>query len=177
LNDLLVPLFVACAVALVSGLLVVTARRPVRAVVALLAHSLSIAALYLLLAADLVALAQVLIYSGAIVVLFLFVIALLPTGGVETGSGASQALGAVLAGGALIAALAAWFVAGPPLPAAPAVAAGGVDEIGRALFRRLIVAFELTGPLLVVAIVGAVAIWRRQEREPAHGEARRGGVR
>ena len=42
---------------------------------------------------------------------------------------------------------------------------GGVAEIGRVLFGRLIVPFELTGPLLLVAIVGAVGIWRRQERE------------
>ena len=159
------PLAIGCAIALVSGLLVVMARRPVHAVVALLAHSLSIAALYMILAADLVALGQVLIYSGAIVVLFLFVVALLPSGGVEEPARSGQILAGILAGGAMIAAIGAWIAVGPPLPAAPAMPVGGVAEIGRALFRRLIVPFELTGPLLLVAIVGAVAIWRRQERE------------
>ena len=163
MNDLLLPVAIACAVALISGLLVVMARRPVHAVVALLAHSLSIAALYMVLAADLVALGQVLIYSGAIVVLFLFVVALLPAGGVEEPARGGQILGGLVAGGALIAALGAWIAIGPPLPVAPATPVGGVDEIGRALFYRMIVPFELTGPLLLVAIVGAVAIWRRQE--------------
>jgi len=161
-----VPLAVACAVALVSGLLVVMARRPVHAVVALLGHSLSIAALFLILAADLVALGQVLIYSGAIVVLFLFVVALLPAGGMEMPTGSGQILGAVVAGGALIAGLGAWLAIGPPLPQAPTVATGGVDQIGRSLFGQLIVPFELTGPLLLVTIIGAVAIWRRQESAP-----------
>lgn len=159
------PLAIGCAVALLSGLLVVLARRPVRAVVALLAHSLSIAALYLMLAADLVALGQVLIYSGAIVVLFLFVVALLPSGGVEEPARSGQILAGILAGAALIAGLGAWIAIGPPLPASPAAPVGGVAEIGRVLFGRLIVPFELTGPLLLVAIVGAVAIWRRREPE------------
>ena len=166
MNDLFVPLAIGCAIALVSGLLVVMARRPVHAVVALLAHSLSIAALYMILAADLVAFGQVLIYSGAIVVLFLFVVALLPAGGVEEPAGGGQILAGLLAGAALIAGLGAWIAVGPPLPPAPATPVGGVAEIGRALFYRMIVPFELTGPLLLVAIVGAVAIWRRQE----HGE-------
>ena len=61
MNELFVPLAVACAVALVSALLVVMARRPVHAVVALLGHSLSIAALYLILGADMVAMGQVLV--------------------------------------------------------------------------------------------------------------------
>ena len=164
MNDLFLPLAIGCAIALVSGLLVVMARRPVHAVVALLAHSLSIAALYLILAADLVALGQVLIYSGAIVVLFLFVVALLPAGGVEEATGGRQVMAGLLAGAALVAGLGAWIAVGPPLPASPATPVGGVAEIGRVLFGRLIVPFELTGPLLLVAIVGAVAIWRRQER-------------
>jgi NADH-quinone oxidoreductase subunit J len=164
LNDLFLPLAVGCVVALVSALLVVVARRPVHAVVALLAHSLAIAALYLILGADLVAVGQVLIYSGAIVVLFLFVIALLPQGGSEADLGMSRVLGGLVAGGALLAGVAAWLSLAGPLPAPAASAGGNVVEIGRSLFGRLIVPFELTAPLLLVAVVGAVAIWRRQER-------------
>src|SRR5438309_156043 len=77
------PVVAACVFALASALLVVVSRGAIRAVVALLAHSLSIAALYALLAAGLVAVGQLLIYSGAIVVLFLFVVTLLPPGGQE----------------------------------------------------------------------------------------------
>jgi NADH-quinone oxidoreductase subunit J len=173
LNDLFVPLAIAAAVALAAGLGVVVARRPVHAVVALLAHSLAIAALYLILAADLVALGQVLIYSGAIVVLFLFVVALLPSGGAEDPFGARRVISAAVAAGALLVALAAGLAVGGPavaaVPAAQPTAVGGVEAIGRSLFGPLIVPFELTAPLLLVAIIGAVAIWRRQE--PVRTEA------
>jgi NADH-quinone oxidoreductase subunit J len=166
LNELFLPLALGCAVALVSALLVVLARRPVHAVVALLAHSLSIAALYLILGADMVAIGQVLVYSGAIVVLFLFVVALLPQGGAEGDPGLSRALGSVVAAGALLAAIAAWLSVGGGLPPPAPNAGGNVVEVGRSLFGRLLIPFELTAPLLLVAIVGAVGIWRRQERMP-----------
>ena len=164
MNDLFVPLVIGCAVALISALLVVMARRPVHAVVALLAHSLSIAALYLILGADMVAMGQILIYSGAIVVLFLFVVALLPQGGSEDDPGIGRVVGGLVAGGALLAGIAAWLAIGNALPPAAPSAGGNVVEIGRSLFGRLIVPTELTAPLLLVSIVGAVAIWRRQER-------------
>jgi NADH-quinone oxidoreductase subunit J len=161
MSELLVPIAIACVVALVSGLGVVLATRLVHAVVALLAHSLTLAALYLILAADLVALGQVLIYSGAIVVLFLFVVALLPTGGFEGPIGGGRILSAIVAAGALLVALAAGLAAG--VPAAAATPVGGIEALGRSLFGPLLVPFELTAPLLLVAIIGAVAIWRRQE--------------
>ncbi len=170
MSDLFIPLAIGSVVALLSAVGVVAAQRPVHAVVALLAHSLAIAALFLILAADLVALGQVLIYSGAIVVLFLFVVALLPQGGAEGPIGGGRILAAVVAGGALFAALAAGFAVGVPLARGGAV--GGVEAIGRALFRTLLVPFELTAPLLLVAIVGAVALWRRQE--PGPGSTGRG---
>jgi NADH-quinone oxidoreductase subunit J len=164
LNDLFIPLAIGCAVALVSALLVILARRPVHAVVALLAHSLSLAALYLILGADMVAMGQILIYSGAIVVLFLFVVALLPQGGSEGDPGVGRVLSGLVAGIALLVGIAAWLAVGGSLPPAAPNAGGNVAEIGRALFGRLIVPFELTAPLLLVSIIGAVAIWRRQER-------------
>lgn len=166
MNDLFLPLAVGCAVALVSALMVVLARRPVHAVLGLLGHSLSIAALYMILGADMVAVGQVLVYAGAIVVLFLFVVALLPQGGAEGDPTAGRVLGGVVAAGALLAGIAAWLSLVPALPPAAASAGGNVTEIGRSLFGRLIVPFELTAPLLLVAIIGAVAIWRRQERMP-----------
>jgi NADH-quinone oxidoreductase subunit J len=75
-----------------------------------------------------------------------------------------RVLGGLIAGSALLAGLAAWLSLAGPLPAPAASSGGNVVEIGRALFGRLIAPFELTAPLLLVAIVGAVAIWRRQER-------------
>src|SRR5688572_31302414 len=107
------------------------ARRPVHAVVALLGHSLSIAALYMMLGADMVAMGQILIYSGAIVVLFLFVVALLPQGGSEGDPGMGRVLAGVVAGGALLAGIAAWLALGPSLPPAAPTAGGNVVEVGR----------------------------------------------
>jgi len=71
MQSLFVPLLVGCAVALLSALGVVLARRPIYAAMALLVHSLSLAALFGILSASMVAVGQVIIYSGAIVVLFL----------------------------------------------------------------------------------------------------------
>jgi NADH-quinone oxidoreductase subunit J len=164
------PLLVGCLLALLSAVGVVLARRPVYAAMALLVHSLSLAGLFALLAAPMVAVGQVIIYSGAIVVLFLFVVTLLPSGGRELAPTSGRAAAAVAAGGALLVALAAAFATVPALTApAPAVVASGaldVAAVGRALFGSLVVAFELTAPLLLVAIVGAVVIWRRHEPRP-----------
>lgn len=176
MTDQFVPIAVASAIALVGALGVVLARRPVHAVVALLGHSLAIAALFVILAADLVALGQVLIYSGAIVVLFLFVVALLPEGGAEEPLHSGRVISAVIAAGALLAALATGLaVAAPPAPSGGVVTPTtfGVEAIGRSLFGPLIVPFELTAPLLLVAIIGAVAVWRRQEPMPGPDSPRR----
>jgi NADH-quinone oxidoreductase subunit J len=107
---------------------------------------------------------QILIYSGAIVVLFLFVVALLPQGGSEGDPGVGRVLAGLVGGIALLVGISAWLAVGGSLPTAAPSAGGNVAEIGRALFGRLIVPFELTAPLLLVSIIGAVAIWRRQER-------------
>lgn len=162
MDDLLVPLGAGCALALASALAVVLARRPVYAAMALLAHSLSLAGLFAVLGASLVAVGQVLIYSGAIVVLFLFVVTLLPTGGKELGPSGSRLASALVGGGAMLAALLAAAAGGIPLARGPEPA--GVEAVGRSLFLSpLVVAFELTAPLLLAAIVGAVVIWRRHE--------------
>lgn len=160
MTDLL-PVVVLCAAALGTALAVVLLRRPVHAAITLLAHSLALAGLYVTLAADFVAVAQVLIYAGAIVVLFLFVVALLPTGGREEAPGWGRAVAALGVGGVMLAALVA--VMPSALLAAPAQAASSVHEVGRALFGPLLIPFELTAPLLLAAIVGAVTLWRRQE--------------
>jgi NADH-quinone oxidoreductase subunit J len=153
-----------CLIALVTAVGVVLARRPVHGAVALLGHSLALAGLYLLLGAELVAMGQLLIYSGAIVVLFLFVVALLPVGGSERGGDFGRTAAAAIGSGAILLALA--FAVGAVAPRAAAVSVGGVADIGRSLFdpNRLLVPFELTAPLLLVAIIGAVTIWQRQER-------------
>lgn len=167
MDTLLAPVVAACLLAFISGLLVVLVRGAIRAVVALLAHSLSIAALYALLAAGLVAVGQLLIYSGAIVVLFLFVVALLPPGGRELSSRPLRVTAGVMVGLVLFAALFTGLqpaVSGGLQLVAPAASIGSVVGVGHELFdyNRLLIPFELTAPLLLVAIIGSVALWRRQ---------------
>ena len=165
MNDLFVPLLVGCLVALASALGVVLSHRPVYAAVFLLVHSLSLAGLFGLLSAAMVAVGQIIIYSGAIVVLFLFVVTLLPSDGREFGPTGRRVAAACIAAGGLIVALAAGVLA-TPLPTPVTDPDLGVPAVGRALFGPLVVAFELTAPLLLVAIIGAVVIWRRHEPRP-----------
>ena len=164
--DLFVPLALGCLVAIASALGVVLARRPVYAAIFLLVHSLSLAALFGILSAAIVAVGQVVIYSGAIVVLFLFVVTLLPTGGRELAPGGGRLVAGVVAAAGILVALAAVLSAGA-IPVAPTVPGDlTVPAVGQTLFSTVIVAFELTAPLLLVAIVGAVVIWRRHEPRP-----------
>jgi NADH-quinone oxidoreductase subunit J len=109
-----------------------------------------------------VAVGQLIIYSGAIVVLFLFVVTLLPTGGRELSPNGSRIAMAGVASGSLLVAFAAVLGVGAP-PAKPPVDLGPY-AVGLALFGpNVLIAFELTAPLLLVAMIGAVVIWRRHE--------------
>jgi NADH-quinone oxidoreductase subunit J len=166
MDALFVPLALGCAVALASALGVVLARRPVYAAIFLLVHSLSLAALFGLLSAAIVAVGQIVIYSGAIVVLFLFVVTLLPSGGRELSANGARIAGACLAAGAIVVALAVSVAAGVLPQPAPIPGDLSVAAVGHVLFSTVLVAFELTAPLLLVAIVGAVVIWRRHEPQP-----------
>ncbi len=165
MNDLFVPLLIGCLVAPASALGVVLSRRPVYAAIFLLVHSLSIAALFALLSAAMVAVGQIIIYSGAIVVLFLFVVTLLPSDGREGAPTGSRVAAACVAAGGLIVAIGAGIISGtlPPTVSNPDLA---VSAVGHALFGPLLVAFELTAPLLLVAIIGAVVVWQRHEPRP-----------
>lgn len=162
MNASSLPIIIGCLVALVTAVGVVLSRRPVHGAVALLGHSLAIAGLYLMLGADLVAMGQLIVYSGAIVVLFLFVVLLLPTQGDEGAAGGSRAATAAIGFGATLLALAAATSFIIPRAGGQSI---GVADVARALFGSLVVPFELTAPLLLVAIVGAVTIWRRQEHQ------------
>jgi NADH-quinone oxidoreductase subunit J len=157
-------LIAGCSVALLSALGVVLSRKPVYGAVSLLVHSLSLAALYLILSAEFVAVGQVVIYSGAIVVLFLFVVLLLPQGGRESAGQPQRALFAAAAAAALLIALTLASTRFS-VSAAETAPTAGVREVGRSLFSGMLVPFELTTLPMLVAIVAAVTLWRRQEKE------------
>ena len=167
MNDQLLAVCISCACALISGVGMLMARRLVRCAALLLVHSLSIAAAYFVLAADFLAIGQVVVYAGAIVVLFLFVVLLLPDGGQERRLPLDRAVTGVLAGLVVAAGI---FTAVAGVAALPPASTTGADDfavaaLARELFGRWLAPFELTAVLLLIALVGAVAIWQRSEPE------------
>ena len=178
--------FYVCAALAVSGALaVVAARNPIRSAMGLLLLILSIAGLFLALHAQFLAVVQLIVYAGAIVVLFLFVIMLLgPSASppLDHRGIVGRAFGGSLFALASIAALAA--VARAALAAhrtmampAPDANLGGIDAFGTVLFSDDLAPFELSSALLMVAVVGAVAVAKgrqgiaglsKSEKSPSH---------
>lgn len=167
MTERVLPLSICCAVALLSALGMVTARRLVRCAGLLLVHSLAIAATYFVLSAEFLAMGQIVVYTGAIVVLFLFVVLLLPDGGRETTPKVARSFVAVAAGAALFGALlvALWGVLHRPVGAERPDPDLSTAAIAHVLFDEHLVPFELTALLLLIAILGAVTLWQRQASE------------
>ena len=136
--------FIVAALTVASALGVVFNRNPVHAACALVAHLFLLAVFFVGLDAQLVGVLQVIVYAGAVVVLFLFVIMLLNL----------QAEVRSTAGPALVFAAAA--------EAALGTGYGETRELARVLFTRYALPFELTSLLLLVAIVGAVVLARKR---------------
>jgi NADH-quinone oxidoreductase subunit J len=154
--------FFVFAVPLVLGAAgVVVARSPMYAAMSLVGAFFFMAGIYVLLSAHLIAFMQILVYAGAVMVLFLFVIMLLSLGNEDKEherQKAMQLLG-TLGAIALVAlvASASREVAGTD-PAVVAADFGTVKAVGRALFTQYLLPFEATSLLLLVAIVGAVVV-------------------
>jgi NADH-quinone oxidoreductase subunit J len=166
MGDVLVwVVWVAAAMALLSsGLAVVLFTNPFYSALALIGNLASLAVLYLLLDAEFVAAAQVLVYAGAIVVMFLFVIAYL--GGRAdapwAGGPTLQAVAAVVAAGAIALeiAIAIGLTAGDSLSSTAEidVSFGSPAEIGTLFLSDHLLAFEVTSIVLLVAAVGGVVL-------------------
>ena len=161
----LVAFGVIALVAVASALGLVLKRNAIHGALLLVVNLGSIAAFYLMMDARFLAAAQVIVYAGAIMVLFVFAIMVLIPGKEETGPDPRRAwrmvaapIGIVLLV-ELLAALVARREAGPPTAAAPA---GGVDTIARLLFTDYLLPFELTSVLLLAAMVGVLLLARRQ---------------
>jgi NADH-quinone oxidoreductase subunit J len=160
--------FYVCAASAVAGALAtVAARNPIRGAMGLLVMILSVAGLFLALHAQFLAAVQLIVYAGAIVVLFLFVIMLLGPSATpphdrrgRISRTLSGALFAFVALGAIL--LAAKGVTAPALPKAPE-AFGSIDQFGRELFGYALVPFELSSALLMVAVLGAVGVARGKD--------------
>jgi NADH-quinone oxidoreductase subunit J len=165
------------ALFLIFGLLAVAAalnlllqRHPINSALSLVVVMMSLAILYWSLGAEFLAAAQVIVYSGAIMVLFVFVIMLLNAGEEEHTTGSKAAYIAGFPGAAAIFCLLS-FVFLKERAALGAVNIGGtlsnatsnITEISTILFRDLLLPFEVTSVLILVAILGAVVLARKEE--------------
>jgi len=159
-------------IAMLGGLLCITRRNPVASALWLVVTLFALAAMFVLLDAQFIAALQVLVYAGAIMVLFLFVIMLLNLGrpGPSDMKGpAGLAIAAVL-GGLLLFQLRVLGQAPPPdaiqLPAGTVaemqVRQGMVGAVANPLFEAYLIPFEIASLLLLAAIVGAVVLAKRK---------------
>ena len=168
-----IAFYIFAAIAVVASILVVGQRNPMHSVVLLIVSFGGLAGLYILLDAPFTAVTQIIIYAGAIMVLFLFVVMLLnvpreevvPGGLVGRLSPTTLRVGAVMS--VVFAVELIWVFArriGPTWFGQEAEAAdvSSVARIGQALFTEHAFAFEATSILILVAMVGAVVIARRE---------------
>jgi len=155
---------------LASAVAVVSFSNPFFSALALIGNLASLAVLYLLLSAEFVAAAQVLVYAGAVVVMFLFVIAYVGPLDVEAWKGGPriQTLGAAIAAGALLVEVivAVSLAAGGSLGHDGAVgpAFGSPAYIGRLFLVDHLLAFEITSIVLLIAAVGGVILGAHAKR-------------
>ncbi len=160
--------YVFAALAVGSALMVVTSRNPVNAALYLILHFFVLGGIYLTLHAQFIAVIQILVYAGAIMVLFLFVIMLLNLRDERSLKEAITSKKVVAAGLslALLVELVYLFgYSGKPIEMASqerAIEIGTVEYIGKQLFTTFLFPFEVTSILLLAAIVGAVVLAKRK---------------
>ena len=159
------------ALALGAGVAMIFQRNAVHAALLLVANLLSVAVLFLALGAEFLFASQIIVYAGAIVILFLFVIMLLGVDRSEvlTEPGTFQMrqiilglVSAVVLVGAVVPVLGSKTLS-RPLPAVPRTF-GSAETIGGVLFQTYLLPFELTGLLLLVATVGILMLAKRKPR-------------
>jgi NADH-quinone oxidoreductase subunit J len=165
---------ILAAVLVASAVFVVTARKAVYSLVGLLAHFAALAILYLSLTAEFLAVIQIIIYSGAILVLFAFVIALLSSGVAAFSLGPNRLPKIAIPALPILAATLAFFAyalghahSAVRIPANAAIASGPVGAagvfgsvayFGRALFTTYLLPFEITAFILMVAVIGVILL-------------------
>jgi NADH-quinone oxidoreductase subunit J len=162
-------------VAVVAAIGVVTSRKPVYSALFLLLNFATLAALYIMLQAQFLAAVQVIVYAGAIVVLFLFVVMLIGGGELNDIRDQSKTLAQRLTGQRITAIVLAILLLGAVLygvisgelnPAQGSIEAfdqGSVEAIGSVLYTDYVLPFELTSILLLVGMIGAVVLARPPE--------------
>ena len=164
------------AVLLLAGLAVITARNPVHAALFLVLSFFTAAALWLLLYAEFLAVALIMVYVGAVMVLFLFVVMMLDINIARMREGFWRLL--PLAGGVgILMALEMALVLGSrefgaTSPGTPPAGYSNTKALGRVLYTDYVFAFELAAVVLLVAIVAAIALTLRHRKETKYQHAR-----
>ena len=161
------------AIVTISAVWTVVAKKPVYSVVALLANFAALAVLYVTLSAEFLAVMQIIVYSGAILVLFVFVIALLSSGVAPFSTGPNRMPKAAVPAAVVVLAALGFLVyatlgAGEPRsgvhdtstigPVGTAGVFGSVADFGKALFTTHLLPFEATALILMVAVIGVVLL-------------------
>jgi NADH-quinone oxidoreductase subunit J len=170
----LVLFFIFAALCVGGAVNLLVQKHPINSALSLIVVMGSLALLYLLLGAEFVAAVQVIVYAGAVMVLFVFVIMLL-NAGVEERTEHTSRVAMVLGVPGLIIGLsiAVWVVShlagldriaiGGPTVMNGSDVFGNPQAIGRLLFRNFLLPFEVTSLLILIAIMGAVVLARREE--------------
>jgi NADH-quinone oxidoreductase subunit J len=167
--------YLFAAVAIASGVMVVTARNPVHSVLFLILAFFNAAGLFVLMGAEFLAMILVIVYVGAVAVLFLFVVMMLDIDFAQLRTGAMRYLPVgLLVGIILFAELAlvfgSWAIAPgvAALAAAPTPNAAAITNtraLGDLLYTRYIFAFQAAGMILLVAMIGAIVLTLRQRAD------------
>ena len=156
------------AVAVAGAVNLLVQRHPINAALSLIAVMAALAGEYLLLGAEFVAAVQVIVYAGAIMVLFVFVIMLLNAGVEEETKGSRVALLVGIPGVLLGSFLIAWVVLSHSNTVAVSAGAlpGSPSTIGELLFHEFLLPFEITSILILIAIMGAVVLASKPPTAP-----------
>lgn len=180
----MIEFWLLATVLVVSAVWTIAASKPVYSVVALLLNFAALAVFYVTLSAEFLAVIQIIVYSGAILVLFVFVIALLSSGVTPFATGPNRLPRIWLPGGVIVLAALGFLVyavskAAPVAPPAtgPVGAAnvfGSVADFGAALFTVQLLPFEATALILMVAVIGVITLGGEEMRDvaPRSHEAR-----
>jgi NADH-quinone oxidoreductase subunit J len=165
--------FIMAAIALGAAIGMVLARNPVHSALLLVTVLIAIAVMFLLQDAQLLAAVQIIVYAGAIVVLFLFVIMLLGVDRSESTHDpikgqkpAAIVLGVIALAEVLFLGGHHWATGAASGPGLSSGAGGNVQRVARSLFTTFLWPFEVTAILLVVAVVGGVVLARRSGLAP-----------
>jgi NADH-quinone oxidoreductase subunit J len=162
----LVIFFIFGALCIAGALNLLLQRHPINSALSLIVVMTSLAVLYLLLGAEFLAAAQVIVYSGAVMVLFTFVIMLLNAGEEERTRGSRAAYLVGFPGVAALLSVLTYIFLSVRTPLGDAQLGGDslvtTAQLSSVLFRDLLLPFEVTSVLILVAILGAVALARKE---------------